>query len=171
MILPASGNKEANQINSLQGENSISYAKKIVLANKGEAGYSAYFDLNDDGVVTLDEFNQYCEENGISGEDRLKLMMVMQQAKVKEDLAKDDDEENDGKIYAKRGEEKYVEEMDENKDGTITYDEYIKYCQEYANSNDEKEEKITANPKMKEAIKAYCDNNIREVQMEVDSEA
>lgn len=32
-------------------------------------------------------------------------------------------------VYAKEGDEKYDEAMDENGDGTITYDEYMKYCE------------------------------------------
>lgn len=170
MISPASRNEEANQQNSLQ--NTQNYAKKIVLANKGETGYMPAFDLDQNGIITLDEFNKYCEEKGVSEEDKLKLMLAMQSAKMNQELAKKDGEEKDDKrIYARKGEEKYAEEMDENQDSIITYNEYIKYCQEYANSQENKEEKTNSNPKIKEAIKAYCDNNIREVQMEVDSEA
>ena len=32
-------------------------------------------------------------------------------------------------VYAKEGDKNYDEAMDENGDGTITYDEYMKYCE------------------------------------------
>lgn len=35
-------------------------------------------------------------------------------------------------VYAKEGDSKYSEEMDIDSDGTITYDEYMKYCEENA---------------------------------------
>ena len=139
MISSASWNKEANQANSLQ-DGAQNYAKKIVLANKGETGYMSAFDLDQNGIITLDEFNKYCEENGVGEEDKLKLMLNMQSAKIKQKLAKQEEEKDDKRIYAKKGEEKYVEEMDENKDSIVTYDEYIKYCEEYANSKAEKKD-------------------------------
>lgn len=37
-------------------------------------------------------------------------------------------------VYAKEGDARYDKEMDANEDGTITYDEYIKYCEEHAAS-------------------------------------
>lgn len=36
------------------------------------------------------------------------------------------------KIYAKKGEDNYNEVMDYNGDGVVTYDEYMKYCEENA---------------------------------------
>lgn len=32
-------------------------------------------------------------------------------------------------VYAKEGDKNYDKAMDENEDGTITYDEYMKYCE------------------------------------------
>ena len=83
MISGASGNKEANQLNPIQNNSSQNYAKKIVLASKGESGYSPIFDVDNNGIITLDEFNKYCEENGVKEEDKLKLMMSMQSSKIK----------------------------------------------------------------------------------------
>ncbi|MBR3605333.1 MAG: hypothetical protein IKL52_04825 [Candidatus Gastranaerophilales bacterium] len=171
MISGASGNKEANQLNPIQNNSSQNYAKKIVLASKGESGYSPIFDVDNNGIITLDEFNKYCEENGVKEEDKLKLMMSMQSSKIKESFT--EKEEDDSRIYARKGDKKYVEEMDEDKNSIVTYDEYIKYCQKYANSN-EKEEQQKESPKdlnIKNALKAYTDNKIEQVQIEIDSEA
>lgn len=172
MISSTSGNKEANQLNAIQNNNSQNYAKKIVLASKGESGYSPIFDVDNNGIITLDEFNKYCEENGIGEEDKLKLMMCMQTSKSREAFLKKE-KEDDGRIYSRKGDEKYVEEMDEDKNSIVTYEEYIKYCQEYANSG-EKEEQQKEAPKdlnIKNALKAYADDKIEQVQIEIDSEA
>lgn len=173
MIYSASGNKEANQIAPVQNSNSQNYAKKIVLASKGESGYSPIFDMDENGIITLDEFNKYCEENGISEDDKLKLMTSMQASKAKDAFLKEEDNKEENKrIYARRGEEKYVEQMDENKDSIVTYDEYIKYCKEYANSNEsDDKEAVSTNLKMRNAIKAYTDNKIEYAQIEINSEA
>ncbi len=168
MILPASGNKEVNQINPIQNQNNNSsdYAKKIVLANKGESGYSPIFDLDSNGIITLDEFNRYCEENGVSDEDKLKLMMTMQCAKNTQVMTGKKEEDNP-QIYARKGDEKYVEEMDENRDSVVTHYEYIKYCQDYANSKEEIKEKTKdAKPEYKQALESYL-NNDSEVEAEI----
>ena len=41
--------------------------------------------------------------------------------------------------YAVKGDDAYVEEMDANGDGTITYDEYMEYCKQNAVSNNNSE--------------------------------
>ncbi len=168
MILPASGNKEVNQINPIQNKdnNSIDYAKKIVLANKGESGYSPIFDLDENGIITLDEFNRYCEENGVSSEDKLQLMMTMQCAKNTQAMT-EEKEENNSQIYARKGDEKYVEEMDENRDSVVTHYEYMKYCQDYANSNEDTKEKTKdVKPEYKQALESYL-NNDSEIEAEI----
>lgn len=43
-----------------------------------------------------------------------------------------EDEAKQEKIYAKKGEDNYNEIMDYNGDGVVTYDEYMKYCEENA---------------------------------------
>ena len=90
-------------------------------------------DLNNDGQVSLEEFNKYCEENNISEKDKLQMLQAIISANsddktVKSNL-KDDDETKveDKAIYAKKGDEKYNEDMDLNKNGVVTYAEYLKY--------------------------------------------
>ena len=41
-------------------------------------------------------------------------------------------EQKEEKIYAQKGEDNYNEVMDFNGDGVVTYDEYMKYCEENA---------------------------------------
>ena len=40
--------------------------------------------------------------------------------------------EEEEKVFAKRGEDNYNEAMDFNGDGVVTYDEYMRYCEENA---------------------------------------
>ena len=41
-------------------------------------------------------------------------------------------EEKEEKVFATKGEDNYNEAMDFNGDGVVTYDEYMKYCEENA---------------------------------------
>lgn len=41
-------------------------------------------------------------------------------------------EEEEEEVFAKKGEDNYNEAMDFNGDGIVTYDEYMKYCEENA---------------------------------------
>lgn len=41
-------------------------------------------------------------------------------------------EEQEEKIFAKKGEDNYNKSMDFNGDGVVTYDEYMRYCEENA---------------------------------------
>lgn len=193
MLQGITDNSKSNNANIFQNLNPVSsqndnnYAKKIVLANKGEAGYFPQMDLNDDGIITLDEFNQYCEENSIADGDKQKLFQIMQMAKTinklqeesekqqeeKEDTAKETTGFKVDSIYARKGDEKYNEKMDENKDFKITYKEYMDYCAKYANSKDEKQETKTEskNFEIKKALNAYNKEETQEAQIQVESEA
>lgn len=124
--------------------NNQSPASKIVLAKKGSPAFMKQFDTDNDGQITLEEFNKYCEENGISEKDKAKILQVMHLAKsnskvVNANLNSDEKTEKfDEKIvYAKKGDEKYNEEMDTNKNGVITYAEYIQYLQKQNNNSNE----------------------------------
>ena len=46
-------------------ENIIEEEEKV-FAKKGEDNYNEVMDFNGDGVVTYDEYMQYCEENAVS---------------------------------------------------------------------------------------------------------
>ncbi len=50
-------------------------------------------------------------------------------------------------VYAKKGDANYNEEMDANEDGAVTYEEFIKYCEEHAASTYNK------NPGFTKAVK------------------
>ena len=47
-------------------ENIIEEEQEKVFAKKGEDNYNKAMDFNGDGIVTYDEYMQYCEENAVS---------------------------------------------------------------------------------------------------------
>lgn len=109
--------------------------KGISLAKKGDASYIPNMDIDSDGEITMDEFNQYCDENGVGIKERVRLMTLMQSVKmVSENNEKAKEKSKESEIYAKLGDEKYEAKMDYDKDGKITKAEYNKY------KNSEKED-------------------------------
>lgn len=106
----------------------------VVYAKKGEPMYQKEMDANEDGVITLEEFRDYCKEHDISVKqqqqmlrDRLNYQLQTERAQSSEQIRQIETETED--FYAKEGDEKYKEEIDENGDGKITYEEYLKYCE------------------------------------------
>ena len=129
-------------------------------AKKGEPMYMKEMDADEDGLVSFEEFKDYCDEKGISVNERIKMTqmassyrMMQAQKKATENINKKDKTENhtedtdkaEEAVYAKRGDGKYDEVMDTNNDDKITYKEYIEYCREHSKTQDEK-----ANTKVEE---------------------
>ena len=137
--------------NSMTNGNTNAY-----FAKKGEPMYMKEMDADEDGIVSFDEFKDYCHENGISAKEMVRMvemgnsyreMMNNTQksskktnpidSQVNELLEKINSKTND-KVYAVRGDDKYDEVMDSNSDDKITYKEYIEYCVEHAKTNEQK---------------------------------
>ena len=74
------------QTNTSSIETNKSATSNIILVKKGSSGYMSDFDLDEDGKITLEEFNKYCEDNGISPKDKIKLMTSMEISKIKDKL-------------------------------------------------------------------------------------
>jgi hypothetical protein len=144
-----SGVSASNNNSKTNGSNNSYYAKK------GEPMYMKEMDADDDGVVTFDEFKDYCKEKGISTKEMTKMVQMadsyrelMNQTQKNDkkspidtqvnDLLDKINSKNDNKIYAVRGDDKYNEAMDSNGDDKITYKEYIDYCLEHAKTNEQK---------------------------------
>ena len=125
-------------------------------AKKGEPMYMQEMDADDDGIVSFDEFKNYCKDKGISsrqmekmvqmGSSYRELMNQVQKNGEKatpaniqvNDLLEKINSKSDDKIYAVRGDDKYDEVIDSNSDDKITYKEYVDYCVEHAKTNEQK---------------------------------
>ena len=59
-------------------------------------------------------------------------MQVFQAQKANRPTVENIIEEDKEKIFAKKGQDNYNEAMDFNGDGVVTYDEYMKYCEDNA---------------------------------------
>ncbi len=165
--------------------------KGAVYAEKGEPTYQKDMDADEDGVITFEEFNNYCDENDISYaerkqmlENRLNLQLHKENAKASAKIR--EIEPKAEAVYAKEGEQNYDEAIDTNKDGKITYEEYMKYCEEQDDtSNDEKnpgttsvekkqdsetnEEKIVIQDTRK-AVKSYSTGETKEPEVKIEKE-
>lgn len=113
--------------------NSAYYAKK------GEPMYLKEMDADEDGIISLDEFRDYCKEKGFSSN---KITKMLETAVMYRTLMKDkDNKDNKGNkeiVYAKRGDGKYDEAMDTNNDDKVSYKEYIEYCKEHSQPQEHK---------------------------------
>lgn len=173
--------KDLNNFNKIQNNTSNKEQKSgIVVARKGDSGYIRQMDLDEDGEISLEEFNQYCEENGVSQEEKLRMLNTMQTAKTNSKLmakatevkkqgngdANKSSEIDNKSIYARKGDDNYNEEMDTNKNDIVTYQEYMEYC----NKHSEKSESNTSESK---ETQTYTQNEHynEEPEYSVDTEA
>ena len=137
--------------NTISNENRDSY-----YAKKGEPMYMEEMDADEDGIVSFDEFKDYCKDKGISSREMTKMMEMgnsyrelMNQVQKKEekssiinfevnDLLEKTNSKTNDKIYATRGDDRYDSAMDANSDDKITYKEYIDYCVEHVKTEEQK---------------------------------
>lgn len=136
-----------NQSFGIQNNN-FSKGKNSVYAIKGESMYQKEMDADEDGVITFDEFNEYCDANGIDYKMRILLLNNRMMYKFSKD-----NEENSKKVKeeAEKAEEAKASEDTETQDSTqtgdvftldeiinsdkeekLTYEEYMKYCEAQA---------------------------------------
>ena len=119
-------------------------------AKKGEPMYKEEMDADEDGIVSFEEFKDYCVGNGISPKEMVKMVQLansyraMQAQKkaekeIKQTQSKNENNETDNEfVYAKRGDSKYEEVMDTNNDDKVSYKEYIEYCKEHSRTREQK---------------------------------
>lgn len=165
-------------VNSSSGMNcsNVSSFKKIgsqneantIYARKGEPTYTKDMDLDDDGIVTFEEFKDYCKENNLSSDEIKQLLEARQLWELFKEMSKkrqEEQQENKDKeeIYARSGDENYDEAMDANNDKKVTYDEYMKYCKENSKEEDSK--------KLNKLIDAYALKKIEESEIKIETEA
>ena len=125
-------------------------------AKKGEPMYVEEMDSDDDGVISFDEFKNYCNENDISPKEMVTMVemansyrTMQADSNTSQKIQKQNNENitnsvqsdkniSSDAVYAEKGDSKYNEEMDSNSDDKITYQEYLDYCKEHAKINEHK---------------------------------
>lgn len=153
-------NKNKVNNNAISSQNR-SIGNQTILAKRGQAGYLKEMDLDEDGKISLEEFNEYCENNGISSKDKITMVTAMLAANTNSKLAKDtiknkedkNDNNNDNAVYAKEGDDKYDEAMDENSNGIVTYTEYLKYINQKDKNEDRNKEDIKDSQEENQTLK------------------
>lgn len=109
-------------------------------AKKGEPMYQEDMDSDGDGIVTFDDFREYCKVNDISSKDvsdMIDIRMAYRMSQYAADVLKKADLNklstgNLDLIYATDGDGNYDAEIDSNKDSKISYTEYLRYCEQNA---------------------------------------
>ena len=86
---------------------SVSNNKPAVYAKEGEPRYNEEMDLDKDGVVTMEEYRQYCEENNIGTDAQIQNVQSMGDS--------------------------VIQKRTENSADNMSYDEYMQYCEENQN--------------------------------------
>lgn len=173
-------NKKSVNSNSAMKTNN----KSVYYAKKGEPMYMKEMDSDEDGIVSIDEFRDYCKENGFSDKKMAEMIMlansyrVMQEQKKKEESKKHNKSENQQQeekdveleaIYAKRGDSKYDEVMDANNDDKVSYKEYIEYCQERKKTQD-KNSDTSINEEADEVFKTINTTKVLNSYMQSETE-
>lgn len=130
-----------NYTTGFNNSNCVAGSKTGVYAQKGDPIYQKDMDSDEDGVITFEEFKQYCIDNDLKPaqiqqmlQNRLKYQMYNETNRVSSEIR--EIKSDSDAVYAKEGDEDYDEEMDLNGDGKVTYEEYLKYCEEQENSQD-----------------------------------
>lgn len=152
---------QAASLNSKTSGASANDTNSAYYAKKGEPMYMQEMDADEDGVVSFDEFRDYCKEHNISTKQMVNMVDMANNYRTLQANEKASQsifnkiinpENNKNSItpidinpssksehvYAQRGESKYDESMDLNSDDKVTYDEYIKYCESHAKTNESK---------------------------------
>lgn len=119
----------------LNNSNQVAGSKTGIYAEKGDPIYQKDMDADEDGVITFEEFKQYCLDNDLKPaqiqqmlENRLKFQIYNETKRASSEI-KEIKSDSDA-VYAKEGDDNYEKEMDANDDGKVTYDEYLRYCEE-----------------------------------------
>ena len=137
----------ANTTNKTTGGNSNDTTNNTgYYAKKGEPMYMADMDSDEDGIVTLDEFRDYCKSKGINTREMIKMSQTASSYRVM--MAEEDTINYISKLipnispklkqseYLKPNENQY--NISPNSDKKVSYQEYMEYCQQNSVQNEYK---------------------------------
>ena len=163
------------EANSAAKNSGNSVKNEAYYAKRGESIYQRDMDLDKDGVISFDEFHEYCRSNNADVQQLLKSWVTYRTTKGIDETSQEDEkkekeekqEEDISAVYARKGDNKYDSVMDSNEDGKITYKEYLEYCRQHA-----KEEKKDSNAKIEDQDgKIEIKNSIQAIDAYTKTEA
>ena len=127
------------EVNSISA-NQSNKSGNVVLARKNDPGYMKSMDYDNDGVITMEDFNQYCEKNSIDGNGRLRLLTIILLSKTTSEIKKEIQEKNP-QDFNDKNKETDSQFAKENNGEKISYQEYIEYYdKKYTKNEDIKKE-------------------------------
>ena len=131
MLSNIQNNQNSSGINSDFG---INFKKnEPYYAKKGEPIYQKDMDSDEDGIVTFDEFRDYCKENDVPKYKVDKMLKSWAALRSIQSISEDSEEYNHGEfVYSKKGDFRYDNRIDKNSDEKITYQEYMQYYKDHA---------------------------------------
>ncbi len=152
--------------------NQANKSGNVVLLRKNDTGYIKSMDYDNDGAITLDEFNQYCEENSIDGDGRLKLLTTILLSKTAAEIKEDIKKNNPQEFSEEENKENLSIHDENNENKEVSFQEYLDYYEEkYNQTNNATQEEKTENTKdvkLKKAISAYNQKEEQKPDLKID---
>ena len=166
----------------------ISHASSYY-AQQNDPMYVKEMDSDGDGKVTFDDFKEYCRTNNLSPKEITNMLEKRTAHFMTQDIQSVFNKSernfelpkaatgNLDLIYATDSDDKYDEKMDINSDKTISYKEYLRYCEQNAKTEQKPSDtKIVENDKRKfmtvsfgHAVNAYSKNETASPEGKVES--
>ena len=133
------GASKVNSANNTAAANNNVKDQKAEYARKGEPMYMEEMDADEDGVVTLDEYREYCKSKGINANQMVKMSQLASSYRTMQAETQTIDYISKLKPNAfpklKQADSNNLRQGDANTDKTnnLSYDKYLKYCEQNAN--------------------------------------
>ena len=158
------------EVNSISA-NQTNKSGNVVLARKNDPGYMKSMDFDSDGTITLEEFNQYCEENSVDANGRLKLLTGILLSKTVSEI-KENIKENNPQDFNDLDKQNLSIYSDDDSSKKVSIEEYIEYYdKKYSQNEDSKQEEKIENSKdinIKKALDAYNIKEIEKPELKID---
>ncbi len=157
------------EVNSISA-NQSNKSGNVVLARKNDPGYMKSMDYDNDGIIIMEDFNQYCEKNSIDGNGRLRLLTIILLSKTTSEIKKEIQEKNP-QDFNDKNKETDSQFAKENNGEKISYQEYIEYYDKKYTQNEDIKKEENKNPKdikIKKALDAYSTKEEEKPEIKID---
>lgn len=157
------------EVNSISA-NQSNKSGNVVLARKNDPGYMKSMDYDNDGIIIMEDFNQYCEKNSIDENGRLRLLTIILLSKTTSEIKKEIQEKNP-QDFNDKNKETDSQFAKENNGEKISYQEYIEYYDKKYTQNEDIKKEENKNPKdikIKKALDAYSTKEEEKPEIKID---